>query len=744
MPTSDQPPEPVSGPNALPLPALRRDVPAGLEVVGRPALATDASLSPGSGVSAYLHACRRRWLVATLLGILVAAPIAPLIWFLHKPVYTASALFHVAATQQPILFDTDNRVATAFEIYKSTQQQYVKSRFVILAALRKPEVKDLPVQRESDPVEWLTRRLRVEFPGNAEIMTISLQGENPQAAAALVNAVVDAYKTEVVDVEQGQRRQRLNDLDRIYTEKETEMRRKRSELKQLAEQLGSSERDTLNLKQQFTLQQIATYRTELMNTQFKLMRNQGELNALEGMEKHPETTEVSEVEVNTMLWSDPTASQLTQKIADIKKHAEEMKSISQPSVAGSRINHLQADEQEIQRLLASRRTDLREELKRRRQAGLHGQIETLKAEKTLLTDQEKQLTKAVDEAKKQAESFGGSSIDVEMMRGEISFLEGLLKNIADEREKLMIEIQNRPRITPIGKGAEPPSAPDEDRKLQYTLFGGLAGFLVPAGLIVWWDVRRRRINVTDEVYPSTGLEVIGAVPLVPSRALQQLTTISGGSRWRERMIEPLDGIAARLLHLAEKDRTQVILVSSAVGGEGKTTLATHLSLSLARTGHRTLLVDFDLRHPAIDQVMDVPLEPGVAEILRKEIDYAGAVQETSIENLSVLPAGRADRQLLASLANGAVKTLFEQFRADYEFILVDTSPVLPVPDARFLCRHADGVVFSVLRDVSNVPNILAACEVLAGFGVRPIGAVVTGSAGELHYQRMSLGDAPPG
>jgi capsular exopolysaccharide synthesis family protein len=188
----------------------------------------------------------------------------------------------------------------------------------------------------------------------------------------------------------------------------------------------------------------------------------------------------------------------------------------------------------------------------------------------------------------------------------------------------------------------------------------------------------------------------------------------------------------------------VVLVSSAVGGEGKTTLATHLSLSLARSGHRTLLVDFDLRHPAIDRVLDVPLEPGVAEVLRKEIDYPEAVQETSLKNLYVLPAGRADRRLLASLANGVVRTLFQRLRADYQFILVDTSPILPVPDARFLCRHVDGVVFSVLRDVSNVPNILAACEVLAGFGVRPIGAVVTASAGESYYYHAPFDAAPLG
>jgi capsular exopolysaccharide synthesis family protein len=475
------------------------------------------------------------------------------------------------------------------------------------------------------------------------------------------------------------------------------------------------------------------------------MEMEGVLEALKGKAKHPETNEASDADFNAMPWSDPVTSQLTQKIADIEKRIKETESVGHPSVTASRIKHLQDEEQQVQDLLASRRTDLREELKKRKQAGLKGQIENVEAEIKLLTEQEKQLNKSAEDAKKKAESIGGSSVDVEMRRTDISLLEGLLKNIADERDKLDIEVHNRSRITLYGNGADLPSVPDHDRKIPYTLFGGLAGFLLPSGLIVWWDVRRRRINATDEVYPSTGLDVIGAVPLVSSRALRRPVTAPGGSRWYEKMTDPLDSIAARLLHLAEKDRTQVILVSSAVGGEGKTTLATHLSLSLARTGHRTLLVDFDLRRPAIDRVLEVPLEPGVAEILRKEIDYAGAIHETSMENLSVLPAGRADRQLVASLANGAVKALFEHLRADYQFILVDTSPILPVPDARFLCQHADGVVFSVLRDVSNVPNILAACEVLAGFGVRPIGAVVTGSAGELYYQRApSAAAAPPG
>jgi len=89
---------------------------------------------------------------------------------------------------------------------------------------------------------------------------------------------------------------------------------------------------------------------------------------------------------------------------------------------------------------------------------------------------------------------------------------------------------------------------------------------------------------------------------------------------------------------------------------------------------------------------------------------------------------------LVSLANGAVQGLFDQLRQEFDFVIVDASPILPVPDTRFLAKHVDGVVLSVLRDVSSVPNILSACEVLAGFGVRPLGAVVTGPVGGPFYR----------
>ena len=159
--------------------------------------------------------------------------------------YTAESFLRVARQQPHLLYklappDSDKE----FDTYRRTQQVLVKSRFVLLAALRKPEVAKLPSiqekQRQGDPVRWLRELVKVEFPGDAEIMSVSVTTGDPREAAMLATAVVDTYLTEVVNVERDQMRQQLSEVDRIYVAKETELRAKKSDLRQLAEQLGQS------------------------------------------------------------------------------------------------------------------------------------------------------------------------------------------------------------------------------------------------------------------------------------------------------------------------------------------------------------------------------------------------------------------------------------------------------------------------------------------------------------------------
>ena len=281
----------------------------------------------------------------------------------------------------------------------------------------------------------------------------------------------------------------------------------------------------------------------------------------------------------------------------------------------------------------------------------------------ILAEQERQFQKLVDQQKKEAEAIGGKSIDIEMMRSELRNLDAVLTSIVRRAGEAEGRTPCRPRASPSCNRRRSRKS-SIARRLRWAIVGmaGLVGFFLPVIGIVFWDVRSQRINAVSEVSRGLGLPVIGSVPAIPAQVLRRLGAPTKRSQvWRLRLTESVDGIAARLLRKAEPGQSRVVLVSSAMPGEGKTTLATQLAMSLARHLRRTVLVDFDLRRPVLDGVFGLPLEPGVCDALRGKGDVGGMIRPTSTEHLSVLTAGRWDRLALASLANGAAAGCFSNF-----------------------------------------------------------------------------------
>ena len=230
--------------------------------------------------SAYLHALRRHWVAAVVLGLVCGAAAATVVVLVRRPVYAAIALLRVAVSANVMVYEMPETRAeagtTLFDIYKNTQSQQIKSRYVLQAALRDREIAALPSVREHEPdaPTWLAGEINVTFPEKGEIMQVGLVGCDPVEITKLVNAVVGAYMREVVDVERNQRVIRRNELDKLCADKETEVRNKRNDMKQLADQLGTQDSDTLSLKQQAAVQQYADYQRQLMQVRFEAMRAQ--------------------------------------------------------------------------------------------------------------------------------------------------------------------------------------------------------------------------------------------------------------------------------------------------------------------------------------------------------------------------------------------------------------------------------------------------------------------------------------
>jgi capsular exopolysaccharide synthesis family protein len=237
-----------------------------------------------------------------------------------------------------------------------------------------------------------------------------------------------------------------------------------------------------------------------------------------------------------------------------------------------------------------------------------------------------------------------------------------------------------------------------------------------------------RLSEAGEVVSDLGLGLLGILPaLTTPRIGGSLSQRARADRQRSWLIESIDTTRVLLMHISRTQSIQVVMITSAVGSEGKTSLSGQLAASLARAGSKTLLIDCDLRKPALHRLFDMTLEPGMCEILRGEFEPFEAIHQTSAE-FDFIAAGRCDSMALRTLSQDVVRRIFDTLAAGYDFIIVDSSPILPVADGLLIGRQVDAVLISTMRDVSRLPLVQRAYERLAVMGIPVLGAVFNGAA----------------
>jgi capsular exopolysaccharide synthesis family protein len=691
---------------------------------------------------AALRSLRRRWFPAFGLGTLAALITVTAAWLFLKPNPTVRGLLLVEPNPPKVAFTTaDNEVdpRSDFTNYQKTQAALVKSRLVLTSALRQPKVNSLSVVREwPEPVEWLEDELQVDTTLGPGILRVSIKGDRPEELAHVVNAVADAYLREVVNKEHNKRLARLEQLKDIYKVYDEALRRKRRTLKTLAESAGSGDSQTLSLTHQFALEQLNAARKDLMQCRSELRRIEIELRAPAPAATRPRALPPGFADQQVS--HDPVLARHLARVALLEEKVQKTKERSQQgeddpslvSTLGELVvlrKAIEARRKELGAGLADQeaaraRDEARDEAlqKARRAEILRGLEKTLEQEVTRLSDESRNINR--------------SSLDLVAMRDELTKDEAVNKKIADEMEALKVEVQAPPRVSLLEEASVSWTGAQRKR-----LLGMILGPVAALGLFVfgtlWLDWRARRIAAPEDVVDCVGMRVVGSLPAPRGRAGARPHG-DPDLRSQKLLVESIDAARTMLLHAASEQRLRVVLVTSALGGEGKTSLACHLAASLARSGRRTLLVDGDLRRPAAHQVFGLPNGPGFCALVEGTAKPAGAMQQTPVEGLWLVPAGVCGPATLRALAQDGARAPLAALREQFDFIVIDSSPVLPVADSLLVALHADGVLFSLLRDVSRVPTVRAAAQKVEALGVHVLGAVVSGTSGEVYgYEAAS-------
>lgn len=695
----------------------------------------DQDEQPGRMLPGILHALRRRWLLVAFLGTLLGAGAAIGVYYTAQDSFTVRALIRIPIEREAIAFNPVGMDTAGFDVFVNTQRRLITSQEVLNGAL--DEVGDLPaVNEQPDPLAWLESLISTSFSSDSELMEIRLTYQNPDTAQKLLDAVVAAYLKSAGKREDDLRQERLTALRTSESEAKAELKDTLDDLDQTVRLENPDPDSDVQLNRQLLLQtrlDLVEVESELQFLQ-KAMADNASTEENQTSETSPELPfEITDEELDVFVAEDKESQALEQDIEIAEYKIDRAPKIFTPGSAGHEeyVAKREAEIEAAQAALVERREELRAELNR--QAALMGDASGEPSTPESLPEQISKLTRdqsALQErirylqgllpAAEYAHSAARRQIEV-----EVDVQTAQLESLMDQIRQMEVELKSPLRITQQGTTVVP-KVPDRRPRQIKAALAGAAVFLLLGSIIVLLDMRLRRVSSPDDFVNDLRLNMIGTLPLL-KRSKRNNQRIS------QALAEAVDSIAAALLCGRTALRTKAVMITSAVAGEGKTTLAANLATSLAGAGRRVLLVDFDLRRPMLHSVYDLERGPGVCEALIGEIDALSACRETDDPSLWVMPAGNWRQRAISQLAEQRLEQLFTELRAKFDFIVVDASPVLPIVDARLIGKHVDGTILSLLRDVSQVPKVASACRALESFDVRILGGVMIGSTGEVYY-----------
>ena len=308
---------------------------------------------------------------------------------------------------------------------------------------------------------------------------------------------------------------------------------------------------------------------------------------------------------------------------------------------------------------------------------------------------------------------------------------GLLQNIDISRNIAQESLAILQPATPASRSRKK----EEQRALSTVLAGLFAGLGIVL-LIAWRDDRFTSLSEMNDRF---GDAILGQVPELPRLNGKLPLPLLQIDDDRPMYAESYRSLRSALLFMPTTvNRPKVILITSAMPHEGKSTVASNLARTLALGGSRVVLIDADLRRGHLHELLKMKREPGLSELLQHPENLDETLQSNCLPNLSFLSCGRSLSRPGDHFIGPAFDLLLARLKEQFDFVIVDTSPVFASDDASTLAPRVDGTIFVVRRGFSRSGPVAEALEVLSRRQAKMLGVVINGadsSANSYYYYK---------
>jgi tyrosine-protein kinase len=293
-------------------------------------------------------------------------------------------------------------------------------------------------------------------------------------------------------------------------------------------------------------------------------------------------------------------------------------------------------------------------------------------------------------------------------------------------EQLEPPVAGKPLVkVTVTKRAVPSATPVTPKPSLNLALGLLVGLIVGIGVAMLRQQFDRSVRTPRDIHTVVGVNPLGLIPKFgrsPSRPLVALTPKSASA-------QSFRGLRANLHLLTGPNPPKCFVITSAVGGEGRTVTASNLALTMALAGLRVCLVEADLRRPAIAKYLGLDSSLGIADVVKDLAVLDDALVRYHDTSLSVLTAGDHPVDPTEVLNSSRLAALFGQLSSRFDMVVIDTPPLLPVPDAQVVAAVTDGALVIARHGKTARTEFAEAIANLRVADVRILGAALVGVPG---------------
>jgi len=335
---------------------------------------------------------------------------------------------------------------------------------------------------------------------------------------------------------------------------------------------------------------------------------------------------------------------------------------------------------------------------------------------------ERSLQTSLDQQSTEAQDLNRASIQYGVLQRDTTSNQTMFAGLLERSRETGISGELKTSNIRVVDQAETPRRPTSPNKLTNLSIALFGGAFFGIGLAFFFEYLDSRIKQPEDIKTQLGLPFLGMIPLFAPKDTTGPPLIGNGMP--QAFSEAFRGIRTNVLFSSTDAGSKSIVVTSTGPGEGKSVVSANIAMSLALAGQRVLLIDADMRRPKAHELFGASMEPGLSNVLVGDTKASEAVKRTLTPNLWLMAAGKHPPNPAELLGSKRFKDFISSLGEHFDWIIIDSPPVMAVTDASVIAHSATGVVFVVGAEMTGKGAAKAALEQLDSVKARYVGGIL--------------------